>query len=191
MYHVILQIINNKKFIYKINEISNSIYNYYKAIKGNYSIIDNNYKLLINKYNNINEVKNIMKIYFANKENLDYFISDQKILFQELREYRQEYKNKIYKFIENIKHKKDNFDSDNYIVFGKNRYFKIMNLLMSLNKYKENIELNNSEEERQDFSNILMEIINLLKKTENYYNNNINKNNNRNVNINKSPQIKN
>ena len=186
--NIILQLINDEKFVSKINEVSNSIYNYYKAIKGNYSIIDNNYKLLINKYNNINEVKNIMKIYFANKENLDYFISDQKILFQDLRELRQEQKNKICNFFTNIKNNTYNIELDNKIVIEKNRYFKIMNLLISLNKFKENIELNNSEEESQEFTNILIEIINQLKKTEknNYI---INKNNNKNMNTNKSPQI--
>ena len=180
------QLINDEEYVSVINEISNSIFNYYKALKGNYSIIENNYDLLINKYYNIIEVKNIMKIYLANNENLENFISDMKILFQNLRVVRKQYLNKIAK-ISTIKNNQNNINLGNYIVIEKNRYFKIMNLLKSLNKYKEIIELYNSEELKHEFTNILMEIINQLEKTENNINYKINKN----ANTNNSPQLNN
>ena len=180
------QLINDEEYVSVINEISNSIFNYYKALKGNYSIIENNYDLLINKYYNIIEVKNIMKIYLANNENLENFISDMKILFQNLRVVRKQYLNKIAK-ISTIKNNQNNINLGNYIVIEKNRYFKIMNLLKSLNKYKEIIELYNSEELKHEFTNILMEIINQLEKTDNNINYKINKN----ANTNNSPQLNN
>ena len=69
----------------------------------------------------------------------------------------------------------------------KNRYFRIMDLLKSLNKYKVIIELYNSEELKHEFTNILMEIINQLEKTDNNINYKINKN----ANTNNSPQLNN
>ena len=112
------QLINDEEYVSVINEISNSIFNYYKALKGNYSIIENNYDLLINKYYNIIEVKNIMKIYLANNENLENFISDMKILFQNLRVVRKQYLNKIAK-IPTIKNNQNNINLGNYIVIEK------------------------------------------------------------------------
>ena len=179
----IKEALNDEEYVSTINEVSTSIFKYYKATKGNYSIIENNYDLLINKYNNIPEVLNIIKIYLANNENLENFISDMKILFQKLRLVRKEYLSKISNYISKLSSKAyNNKNLDNNFVMEKNRYLKIINLLTNLNKYKDIIEIYDSQEQSQEFANIIMQIKNELKKTEikinyNKYNNYKNVNN--------------
>ena len=179
------EVINDEEVVSTINKISKSIYEYFKVTKGNFNMLESHYKLLNNKLKKIEEINNIMSISFANNNNLDQFIDDMRILFQNLKSLRKQYLNKISNYIKykNNNNKKtfnnnNNFNNynDNNIV--KNKYNKIMNLILSLDNYSELINLV-SEEKKEKFRGILSLIINELKNNdievkENNNNNKIN-----------------
>ena len=173
------KIINDEDYVSVINNISKSIYNYYKATKGNCNIISNNYNLLNDKFKNISEIKNIMSIHLANNENLENFIADMKISFQRLKSIRKQYLNKISNNINNLfiqiktnsKAFNNNFNFNNYHNIGKNKYDKIINLLLSLDKFSEILE-NYSDEKTDEFRRILSLIKKELDNNKNYINNN-------------------
>ena len=173
------KIINDEDYVSMINKISKSIYDYFKATNGNYNIIEKNFKLLNNKYKTTEEIKIIMSTYLANNENLINFISDMKISFKNLKILRKEYLDKTLNNINelliqtknNSKTFNNNFNFNNYHNIGKNKYDKIINLLLSLDKFSEILE-NYSDEKTVEFRRLLSLIKKELDNNKNYINNN-------------------
>ena len=194
----IKKIINDDEYVSMINEISSAIFNYYKAANGNYKIIEQNYlKLSNNNFQIIEQIKLIMSTFLANNDNLDNFISDMKISFKKLKGLRNTYLNKvansIFKLVinknvnnnniknNNIKNNNiinnTNINLNNYQLIEKKRLIKILNLIISLNKYNEILECF-PQEQKEEFQKKLSIIINELKKSDYIFSNNMNNINN-------------
>ena len=123
-----------------------------------------------------------MSLYIANKENLENFISDMRISFQNLKVIRKQYLNKILNYINtllnqiknNTKTFNNNFNFNNDNNIGKNKYNKIMNLVLSLDNFSEILEIY-SEEKKEEFKGILSLILNELENDNNEIKSNNNK----------------
>ena len=194
----IKKIINDDEYVSMINEISSAIFNYYKAANGNYKIIEQNYlNLTNNNFQIIEQIKLIMSTFLANNDNLDNFISDMKISFKKLKGLRNTYLNKvansIFKLVinknsnnnniknNNIKNNNiinnTNINLNNYQLIEKKRLIKILNLIISFNKYNEILECF-PQEQKEEFQKKISIIINELKKSDYIFSNNMNNMNN-------------
>ena len=176
-------ILNDEEYVALINNLSDSIYKYALATKGNFQEIQKIFEVMDDDLKQNKEIINFLNLSESNENNLNLFFSDAKISFKNLKIVRKEY-------LKNI---------DNYIKFillekkGKTRLKRqnsqgncnkhnqrgsqttegnspgMIDLLMSLNYYIDIIGFY-SQQEKENYLNLLNMIIKEFKKYENILN---------------------
>ena len=146
--------IYNEHFINLINELSNTIKNYYKL---NNQILNEKKNLFI--FNEQNKNQDLIQTTFNKfNTNLDLFFKDAKLIFKKMKIYRSE---KLYEIINN----RNNY----YILNNKNR--KMSSSEKVKNSYQNNINISNKYIKNE---NINFAGTNFIINTDNKNNNNLN-----------------
>ena len=195
-------ILNDEKYVALINKLSSLIYQYALLSKGNFQEIRNNFVLLVDKLKQNNIIKNFLLLSNSNEDNLNKFFSDAQFIFKNLKIERKEYLQNLLNFIKKnkltekaFKPEYKRYHSQNKITNDKQNNQNtlssiqiILNLLLKLTQYSDMIETY-SEQEKNNYENIINIIFKEIKKFQKYFENQNNNYNNNFNNINKEKII--
>ena len=142
-------VLRDDKYVSLINEVSNSIYQYALAAKGNFKEMQNIFHNMDNELRNNNFINSLITLINYNENNLNNFFNDAKSSFKDLRLVRKEFLLNISNFINliltentqrtNFRKKYKSHDSNhinNYNLGGKiGKFQNFSKLLLKLKKY--------------------------------------------------------